>query len=205
MKNSDVSPGPTPESPSNAGNGALGLDLSSLRLSQNFGETVGVKKALLTVPVRKPHRQAFVRVRPGEEWRLQTAAIQLKEERGETYLIDRPLWEELAGEISPIVLLTTIDRQGVLTLWPIRLPGVDGRIDEWSRSALEAAEMAQTRWVSVRANMALGAYEVFEAQAKLPDPEWPDASFERLLEIAFRDRFIRTMDHTVIRKLGGLA
>ena len=37
-----------------AGNG---LDLEALRLSQDFSATLGVKKALLTVPVRKPDRQ----------------------------------------------------------------------------------------------------------------------------------------------------
>ena len=41
------------------------FDLSRLRLSQNFSEKVGVRKALLTVPVRKPGRQDFIRVHPG--------------------------------------------------------------------------------------------------------------------------------------------
>jgi hypothetical protein len=209
MKKTDDLPGPDPAaSPADGRQSGQPLcqvpDLSRLRLSQDFGATVGVKKALLTVPVRKPHRQAFIRVRAEEEWRLQTAVVQLKEER-ETYLVDRPLWEDLAGEITPMVLFTTIDRQGVLTLWPIRLPGVDGRLDEWSRSAIDAAEMATTRWISVRANMALGAYEVYEAQAKFPDPEWPDVTFKKLIEIAFRDRFIQTADHPVIRKLSGQA
>lgn len=33
------------------------LDLDQLRLSQNFGAQVGVRKALITVPVRKPAPQ----------------------------------------------------------------------------------------------------------------------------------------------------
>ena len=32
-------------------------ELEKLRLSQNFSDMVGVKKALLTIPVRKPSRQ----------------------------------------------------------------------------------------------------------------------------------------------------
>ena len=51
--------------------------------------------------------------------------------------------------------------------------------------------------------MSLGAYEVFEPTAKLPDPEWPDADFTHLLEIAFKDRFIKTLDHPVVRRLQG--
>ncbi len=179
-----------------------GFDLEQLRLSQDFAVNLGVKKAVLTVPVRKPNRQWFLRVRPGEAWRLQTGVIELSEER-ETYLVDRPLWSQLAAEIIPKVLLTAVNRQGVVFLWPIRLPGGEGKIDEWNRSALEAAQMATTRWVSVRANMALGAYEVFEASGDFDEPAWPDLAFGKLVEIAFKDRFIRSLDHPVLRRIRG--
>jgi hypothetical protein len=43
----------------------------------------------------------------------------------------------------------------------------------------------------------------FRASADLPDPKWPDVSFKKLLEIAFRDRLIRSLDHAVIKKLQG--
>ena len=163
---------------------------------------VGVKKALITVPVRKPNRQDFVRVYAGEEWRLQTAVIELKEER-ETYLVDRSLWSEFPGEIVPKILFVTINRQGVVFLWPVRLPGEDGRIDEWNRSALEAAHMAEKGWVRVAANSSLGAYEVYEAAGHIQEPEWPEVRFEELLRIAFKDRFIRDPDHPVLRRLRG--
>jgi hypothetical protein len=135
---------------------------------------------------------------------IQTAVLELKDDR-ETYLVDPDLWAELPSELAPKALFTTMNRQGVLTLWPVRLPGEDGRHDEWSRSALEAAELAKTRWIRIVANMSLQAYEVYEATGNFPDPEWPDVSFQRILEIAFRDRFIRTLDHPVIRRLRGEA
>jgi len=178
------------------------FDPSRLRLSQNFTESVGVKKALLTVPVRKPGRQDFVRTHPDSTFRLETAVIELKEDR-ETYLIDPELWHELPGEIVPKVLFTTMNRQGVLSLWPIRLPREDGRHDEWNRSALEAAELAQDKWLRVAANMSLGAYEVYEAVSKLPEPEWPEVTFPEILKIAFRDRFITDLSHPVVRRLRG--
>jgi hypothetical protein len=40
-------------------------NLAALRLDQSYADTVGVKKLLTTVPVRKPNRQDFVRVHPG--------------------------------------------------------------------------------------------------------------------------------------------
>ncbi len=194
-----------PETPTNHAaehDGINPFDPARLRLSQNFAESVGVKKALLTVPVRKPGRQDFVRVHPDESYRLETAVLELKEER-ETYLVDPSMWHELPGEIVPKVLFTTINRQNVLTLWPIRLPGEDGRHDEWNRSALEAAEMAQKCWIRVAANMGLGAYEVYEAVSNLPEPEWPEVEFQEILRIGFKDRFITSLDHPVVRRLQG--
>lgn len=178
------------------------FDLEKLRLSQDFHETVGVKKALTTVPVRKPAAQDFSRVHSGEDMHLETAILEVKEDR-EDYLVNPDLWGELSGEIIPKVLYTTINRQGVLTLWPIRLPGEDGRHNPWHRSAIEAAEMAKIRWIRVQANMSLGAYEIYEALGVLSDPEWPDYTFSEILQIAFKDRLIDSMDHPVLRRLRG--
>ena len=33
--------------------------------------------------------------------------------------------------------------------------------------------------------MALGANEIFEAASTIPDPTWPDLSFQELIRIAF--------------------
>jgi hypothetical protein len=179
-----------------------GFDLDKLRLSQDFHEVVGVKKALITVPVRKPSRQDFIRVLPGEDWKLETAIVELEVDR-ETYLIDPSLWSELPGEIIPKVLFTTINRQGVLTLWPIRLPGEDGRLDSWNQSALEAAEMAEKRWIRLASNKSLRAYEVYEATGDIPKPVWPDITFDKIIKIAFKNRYIDSRDHPVVHQLRG--
>jgi hypothetical protein len=182
------------------------FDPGRLRLSQDFAAGLGVKKALLTVPVRKPSKEWWIQVHPDESYRLQTAVLELKEDR-ETYLVDPALWHELATEstFSPRALFTGVTRQGVVFLWPIRLPGPDGKIDEWNRSALEAATMAAGRWLRVAANMHLGAYEVFTAAADLPDPEWPETPFNELLRVAFKDRYIDTLEHPVLKRLRGEA
>ena len=96
-----------------------------------------------------------------------------------------------------------MNRQGVLFLWPVRLPGSDGRVDDWSRTALEAAQLAVKTWCRVTANMALGGYEVFQATGQLPEPEWPDLTLQQILRVAFKDRFITALDHPVLRKLRG--
>jgi hypothetical protein len=180
------------------------FDPASLRLSADFSASIGVQKALLSVPVRKPDRSWFVRVHPDESYRLQTAVVELKEDR-ETYLVASGLWPSLAAEatFSARALFTTVNRQGVVFLWPVRLPGPDGRIDEWSRTALAAADMATKAWVRVTANLSLGAYEVFHATGQLPEPVWPDKTLRELLAMAFRDKLIDSLDHPVLRRLRG--
>ena len=46
------------------------FDPASLRLTSDFSASIGVKKALLSVPVRKPDKSWFVRVHPSDEYRL---------------------------------------------------------------------------------------------------------------------------------------
>lgn len=178
---------------------------SSLRLPQNFSAaSVGVKRVLNTVPVRKPGSQDYVRVHSDPAYSMETLVLELKEDR-ETFLVARNLWPELPGELIPKSLYTAVNRQGVLLLWPVRLPGEDGRLDTWNSSAHDAAKLAKDHWVRVQANMSLGAYDIFEALGNIPDPEWPDATFEEILKVAFRGHYIESLDHPAIRRLRGEA
>jgi len=180
------------------------FDPAALRLDQSYADTVGVKKLLTTVPVRKPNRQDFVRVHPDPKYRLTPAAIiEVKEDR-EVYLVTPDMAQALPGEFAAATLFTTINRQGTLHLWPVKLPNPNGRQFEWHRSAAEGAERAMKKWVRVTSNMSLGAYEIFEASGDLPEPVWPDFSFQEILRIAFRDRILDRADHPFVQRLQGI-
>jgi hypothetical protein len=180
------------------------FDPARLRLDQNFGAHLNIKKLLTTIPVRKPAREHFVRTHPDPAYRLTTGVIELKEDR-EIYLVDRAMWPTLVDEptFGARLLVPTVTRQGVLMLWPIRLPGPDGRIDEWNRSALEAADRARDCWVRVAADMNLGAYSITVATGLEDRPEFPELPFAEILRIAFRDRYVADPDHLVLRRLRG--
>ena len=90
------------------------FDPAALRLDQSFADSVGVKKRLITVPVRKPNRQDFNRVHPDPAYRLTPAAIiEVKEDR-EVYLVTPEMAQNLPGEFVAATLHTCINRQGVL-------------------------------------------------------------------------------------------
>jgi hypothetical protein len=180
------------------------FDIASLRLHPSFIESAGVKKLLTTVPVRKPGKQDFIRVRPEPEYRENFAMIELKDDR-EEYLVRPEVQPDLAGEVVFKTIFTVINRQGVVSLWPVRLPAPDDRKTDWPRSEREAAERAMTQWVRTKANLSLGAYETFVAETVIAEPVWPDYSFQELLRIAFRDRMVTSIDHPVVKRLRGLA
>ena len=174
----------------------------NLRLSQDFAETGGVRKLLTVVPCRKPKRQEFVRVRPGEDWRLTTAILE-DDASKDAYLVDASLHAALADEIKPVCLRLAVTSRKDVLLWPIRLPGADGRSNTWNDSAAVAADVAESKWVRVVSNMPGGCYDCFTATAALGDPQWPEEDFRELLRRCFKDRFIRDEDHPLLRQLRG--
>jgi hypothetical protein len=180
------------------------FDVNRLKLPQDFAAGLGVEKALLTVPVKKPAREWFVKVHPDPAFRVETAVLELKEDSHEIYLVAPELWPSLATEstFSPRTLFTTQNTQGVTFLWPVKLPGTDSRMDNWSRSSMEAAIMAIDKWVRLQANLSLGAYEVTIAKTE-KEPAWPNKSFQELIRIAFKDRMIDDPFHPVLRQLRG--
>jgi hypothetical protein len=66
------------------------FDLESLRLSQDFIESAGVKKLVTEIPIRKPSPQDFVRVHPDPAYRADLLMVNLKDDR-EFYVV-RPSW-----------------------------------------------------------------------------------------------------------------
>jgi len=177
-------------------------DIADLRLSQEFGQTGGTKKLLLTVPVRKPGPQEWVTVNPDGEMHFAAALIVQKEE-GEMFVVSAALRDQLAGEWVPMMLYLATNRQGVTFLWPVRLPGEDGRLDRWSESATEAVRLAMGGWIRMKSNRALGAYEVHQPLVDFPAPVWPDKTIGELVMIGFKGRVISSADHPVLRALRG--
>ena len=182
------------------------FDPAALGLSQDFAAADGLKRVLLSLPVRKPANTWFVRVHTDPAYRLETMVIELKDDH-EMYLVAPSLRSSLAAEptFGVRALYTAVNRDGVPFIWPVRLPSAEGKIDEWSRTAKEAAALAMKSWVRMAANTSRGTYDVTIATASVAEPAWPQESFKELLQIAFKDRYIDSIDHPVLRKLRGVA
>ena len=177
-------------------------NLDNLKLKQDFCAAVGVKKVITTIRVDKPKKQDFVRVRPGADNRMQAAILEVDETR-ETFLVLPQIQEGLIGDIKPVCLVTAITRHGTLFVWPLRLPAPGRSSDSWAESAIEAAKIAEQQWTNVKSDQSAGMYIAGVATAEIPEPEWPELPFNKILEIAFRGRIIDSLEHDVVLRLRG--
>ena len=188
--------------PATAGEAEDGLSLEEHRLSQNFQSSGEVKKAIISIPVRKPGKQEFIKVHPEATMSFETHALKVEEDN-EFYILKSNLLNEVADHVYPIILFTAINDSGDLFLWPIRLPGPDGKLNRWHQSGLEAASLAKKEWVRLQPKRSLGGYEPQLPQGELPEPQWPDMSFQEIFRIAFKNYLIDDRDHPVLKKLRG--
>ena len=151
--------------------------LTLLRVSQDFAAKAGSKKVITTVPIRNPKRGEFLRVHPTMEPMLVYTLV----DEQETFVATASIAINFPGDMIPKLLAPTISRQGTLFLWALRIPGEDGRINNWHASAKE----------------------VYEAVGAIPDPEWPSLSMDEIVRIAVKGRVIDSLDHPVLQKLRG--
>jgi hypothetical protein len=102
-----------------------------------------------------------------------------------------------------VTLFVGVDRRGNVFIIVVPLPGPDGRRNPWHQSLHSAVVAAETSWVRSVANLKQGGYDLYVADGAIADPDWPDVSLDEILQIAFRDRIIDSVDHPVIKQLLG--
>lgn len=178
------------------------IDLQSLRLPTSYGATMGVKKLLTSVPVRKPRRPHFFRTNPSADMAFGGMLLQQKEKE-ESYLVMPNVAEQISELVQAVDLFAAIDRQNNLFLIPVPRPGESGVRNPWHESLFQALELAKENWIRIGANMQMGGYDVFEAQVALSEPDWPDHDIGKLVEVAFRGKIIQSLEHPVIQGLLG--
>lgn len=173
-----------------------------LRRSQSFHDMAGIEKALITVPIRRPHPQHFIMVHPSHEWSVPAALLEDPETR-DFYYVESHLIPALTDELSLRRLVAAINRQGDFFIWPLNLDKNPDKPNKWNESAAKCAELATKKWIRVKSNTSIGAYEPHVATAMLPDPVWPEKTFRELVNTAFSSRVIADASHPILKKLRG--
>lgn len=181
------------------------FDPEALRVDPaSLADQIGVEKAVLVCPVRKPDKQEFVRSHPDPAFWIDLPVLEDKESR-EVYLVDKAIAPSLPDFIKVVRLVVAVNRHESPFLWLAKQPMTD-RKDNWSISMQKAQEMGSTHWVRVQANMASGHYEVHKATGNLPEPKWPkDMVMRDYLELAFGGFRIDSATHPIVQRLYGAA
>ncbi len=179
------------------------FDVRSLRISPDSIDAVTLTRRQTTVPVRRPDKTWWVRVRAGEEHCGYFNLLELDNAQ-EIYLVAPEIADGLGGEKAcrKKQLVTAINTQGNTFLWPLNLP-TGSRGDSWTESATAAKTAATEEWTRVVSEHSLSAYTISTARGDLGEPKWSDQSFDELVRIAFRGRIISTTDHPVLQRLRG--
>lgn len=179
-------------------------DFSKFRIPTGSSDSAVAKKVLIHVPVGKPSKQKFVRVHQDESYHFECALLRIEDDE-RPYLISPDIAHAVAQDMKQVILKLAIDRQGNIFLWPVPPRQEDGNENTWNQSQREVAALAETFWVRLASNRAIGSYEPFKAQGEIPEPTWPDHSFEDILEIAFgSSHVIKDREHPALLKLWGI-
>jgi len=171
-------------------------------------EALIADRVMLSVPVRKPKRDEFIRVHPDPAYSMDwTVLVHETEMERQTYWVAPALLGAVSANTRRARIFTVVSKVGTLFLWPCFIPS-DGRGQgrRWAETALVAAAEAKTTWLKVTANTGAGAYEIHKAKADFGDPVWPDEKFGDLLRLGFGGEMtIDSADHPIIREIEGEA
>jgi hypothetical protein len=174
------------------------IDLKNVRLPTNYGATLGVKKLLTTIQVGRPKKAQFFRTHQSEDMVFPSMILENNEAQ-ETYVVYPEVAQAISELVRPVFLHAAIDRQNNVSLIPVPLPGDSGVRHPAHESLAQAVEYAKLKWIRLNFNKHISGYDIYQAEALLPEPEWPSGDIESYVQVAFRGRIITSLDHPVIQ------
>ncbi len=186
----------------------MDFDFDSVKLSPTFVAGMMVEKLITTIPIRKPNAYEFFRIRDDSEWTFSLYLLDLNEGDEEKYIVAPELISDVMdiGRLKPVMIYTLITHtHKIFFLSDVPLPDQDGKDNGYNRTRRESYAIGTKKWVRIKANKALGAYEISLAKGELPEPKWPKEpkTIKDALNIAFKNKIIDSIDHPVLKQLRG--
>jgi len=197
FKTVQQSEGPVVSSKIKAASPAL---TKAMNAKKGFAAPVG-KRVQATYPLQKPPKNKFVRVHPASEYRLSGVLTLTDLDTSEVYYVSPDL--ELPDFISSQTRVTDLYAaqmsDGSMFIWPLHRSETS-----WFRAAKAAIRIAVSKWVAVVARRAANTYDLIEPEDSIPEPDWSSLPpFAEMLESAFEDHMVTSVDHPFLRKLRG--
>jgi hypothetical protein len=173
----------------------LAIDQAHLEEYANPGTESGV------VECERPPRGIFFTVRPetGKPWKNRNFYFLLQMEGRDPYLVTPKIAEQKKEEdtIRPVLIVRYVTMAGEEGLWALKLNPPDGKSNNWNTSALNILELAESGWVRIVSTKKHYRHQLSKKTLKEVPPKFTDRTFKDLIDIAFKDRVVKTLDHEI--------
>jgi hypothetical protein len=154
------------------------------------------------VECRRPAKGHFFTVRPEttKPWKDRRFYFLLELEGRDPYVVVPSIAKQKQEEdtVRPVMIVRYVTMAGEEGLWPLKLNRAEGKANNWNTSALNVLELAESgKWVRIVSAKKSYRYQVSKKTLDEVPPKFTDRPFRTLVDIAFKDRVVRTLDHEI--------
>lgn len=176
------------------------FQLDAIKATTGHGALATVEQ--MVYHVNRPGKHDFFFIHPDPSHRVAVFLIEDKE-NNDYYLVMPDIANQVPGDYVVKILVMYITRGGSVGLWPVKAPTEEGKLDSWNESATNIVNEHSEKWIRLRSNRSLGAYDCVIAKGEIPDPDWPEITYEEVVEKAFKGKIIDDIDHPMLKNLRG--
>ena len=176
---------------------------ASLAIDQKHMEDFANPEAQSSiVACQRPAKGIFFTVlRETEQiWKDRKYYFMLEMEGRDPYIVAPEIAKEKGDEdtIRPVLIVRYVTMAGDEGLWALKLDRPDGKSNHWNTSALNIMELAASgKWVRIVSMKKYYRYQQSKKTLGEVPPKFTDQTFDELVNIAFKDRVITTLDHEI--------
>jgi hypothetical protein len=175
---------------------SLAIDQSHLEEFTTGGEKDSV------VECRRPPKGHFftVRAEPEKPFRDRNFYFLLELEGRDPYVVSPVVAREKEEEdvIRPVLIVRYVTMAGVEGLWPLKLNRSDGKSNAWNTSAMNILEIAESgKWVRIVSQKKNYRHQESKKTIEEVVPKFTNRPFQELINIAFKDRTVTSLDHEI--------
>jgi hypothetical protein len=154
----------------------------------------------VTVECRKPPKGIYFTVRKehGKPWKDRAFYFLLQIEGRDPYIVHPSITKEKEEDtIRPVLLVRYVTMAGEEGLWPLKLNESDGKSNAWNASAMNILELAETRWVRLVNAKKHYRHNPSKKTLEQVPPKFTNRPFADLVNVAFKDRVVNSLDHEI--------
>lgn len=176
---------------------------SSLAIDQShMEEFANAEDRSSDVQCGKPPKGIFFTViaETGKPWRNRKFYFLLEVEGRDPYIVAPDIAKQKKEEdvIRPVLLVRYITMAGEEGLWALKLDPPDGKSNRYNVSALNILEEASKgKWVRMVSAKGHYRYQTSKKTFEQVPPRFSDRSFDELVDIAYKDRIISSLNHEI--------